>query len=144
MIFLLPKLTLQALINLLASCQRGISSFSKQELLNKHRHGRIPLHPKAAAIGRCQEWDLGRSLANYMVNMTVAKIHCVSKACPTSLFFVWGCHMSHNQNPVLNWSTQGHVKNLEGGRSYFWLGSSLTSFICPGFDCDSHVCVPRW
>ena len=37
--------------------------------------------------------------------------------------------MSHNRNPVLKWPTQSHVKTLEGGRSYFWLGSSLTNRI---------------
>ena len=26
-----------------------------------------------------------------------------------------------------------HVNNLEGGRSYFWLGSSLTNLHLPGF-----------
>ena len=42
-------------------------------------------------------------------------------------------HQSQIQNPVLKWSTQNHVKNLEGGRSYFWLGSSLTNLHLPGF-----------
>ena len=40
--------------------------------------------------------------------------------------------LSHNQNTVLKWSTQNHVKNEEGGRSYLWLGLSLTNFHLPG------------
>ena len=47
-------------------------------------------------------------------------------------------HLSHNQNPVLKWSTQNHVKNSEGGRSYFWLGLSLANLHLPGFDCGSY------
>ena len=35
-------------------------------------------------------------------------------------------------------TNQGHVKNPEGGRSYFWLGSSFTN-LYQGFDCDSLV-----
>ena len=41
--------------------------------------------------------------------------------------------MSHNQHPVLKWSTQNHVKDLEGGRHLFWLGLSLTNLHLPGF-----------
>ena len=39
--------------------------------------------------------------------------------------------MSHNQSPVLKWSTQNHVKNQEGGRSYLWLGLSPTNLHQP-------------
>ena len=39
---------------------------------------------------------------------------------------------SHNQNPVLKWSTQNHVKDLAGGRSYLWCGLSLTNLHLPG------------
>ena len=43
--------------------------------------------------------------------------------------------VSHNQNLVHKWCTQAqnHVKSLEGGRSYLWLGSSLTNLHLPGF-----------
>ena len=44
---------------------------------------------------------------------------------------------SHNQNPVLKWSTQNHVKRKEGGRNYFGLGLPLTNLHLPGFDCGS-------
>ena len=33
-----------------------------------------------------------------------------------------GNKMSHNENPVLKWSTQNHVKNCRGGRTHLWLG----------------------
>ena len=36
-------------------------------------------------------------------------------------------------NPVLTWCTQNHVKNYEGGRSYLWLGLSLSGRHLPGF-----------
>ena len=41
--------------------------------------------------------------------------------------------LSHSQHPVVKWSTPSHVKNYEGGRSYFWLGLSLTDLHLPGF-----------
>ena len=44
--------------------------------------------------------------------------------------------LSRYQNLVLKWSTQSHVQDQEG-RSYLWLGSSLLTFIYPGFDCGS-------
>ena len=40
-------------------------------------------------------------------------------------------HPSHNQNPVLRWSTLSHVKNYGGGRSYLRLGSSLIHLHLP-------------
>ena len=42
-------------------------------------------------------------------------------------------NMSRNQNLVQKWSTQNHIKNLEGGRNYFWLGLPLTNLHLPGF-----------
>ena len=45
-------------------------------------------------------------------------------------FHLPGFHLSHNQNPVLKWSTQNHVKNSEG---YFWLGLPLTNLHLAGF-----------
>ena len=41
--------------------------------------------------------------------------------------------MSRNQNLVLKWSTQNHVQDLEGGRSYLWLGLALTNLHLPRF-----------
>ena len=38
--------------------------------------------------------------------------------------------MSHNQNPVLKWSTQNHV-NSEGGYPQLWLGLSLANLHLP-------------
>ena len=50
-------------------------------------------------------------------------------------------HLSHNQNPVLKWLTQNHVRICKGGRNYLWLGLSLTNLHLPGFDCVSFGCV---
>ena len=41
--------------------------------------------------------------------------------------------MSHNQNPVLKLPTHKNLRNSEGGRSYLWLGLSLTNLYLPGF-----------
>ena len=41
--------------------------------------------------------------------------------------------LSHNQNPVLKWLTQNHVRKHKGGRNYFLLGLSLTNLHLPGF-----------
>ena len=53
---------------------------------------------------------------------------------------IWGGknmapEVSHNQNPVLEWSTQNNVKTQEGGHfhNYFWLGLPLTNLHLPGF-----------
>ena len=54
------------------------------------------------------------------------------RACPGL-----SAQMNHIQNPVLQWSTQNHVKKIEGGRSYLRLRLSLTNLHLPGFDCDS-------
>ena len=47
--------------------------------------------------------------------------------------------LSHNQNPVLKWSTQNHVRNQAGGYpQLFMVGDRpLLTFTCPGFDCGS-------
>ena len=37
--------------------------------------------------------------------------------------------VSHNQNPVLKWLTQNHVRKHKGGRNYVLLGLSLTNRI---------------
>ena len=46
--------------------------------------------------------------------------------------------LSHNQHPVLNWSSQNHALRIKKAdiRSYLWLGL-FPAFIYPGFDCGS-------
>ena len=49
-------------------------------------------------------------------------------------------HLSHNQNPVLKWSTQNNVKNEEGGRrGYLCLGLSLTNLHLRGVLIVAHL-----
>ena len=53
-------------------------------------------------------------------------------------------HVSHNQNPVLQWSTQNHAARINKAdiRNYFWLGLPLTNLHLPGFDFVS--CWQSW
>lgn len=41
--------------------------------------------------------------------------------------------MSHNQNPILRWSTQSHGKSSKGGRAIFVAGIVRTTLQLPGF-----------
>ena len=45
--------------------------------------------------------------------------------------------MSQNQNPVLKWFTQNHVRTYKGSATTFGWDCPLLTFIYPGFDCVS-------
>ena len=59
-------------------------------------------------------------------------------------------HLSHNQNPVLKWSTQNHASSIKKAelRSYLWQGDCplLTLITYPGFEhvtrCGSQPMEP--
>ena len=52
--------------------------------------------------------------------------------------------VSHNQSPVLKWSTQNHASRIKKAdiRSYLWLGLSLTNLHLPGVSIVAHVRSP--
>lgn len=61
----------------------------------------------------------------------------VSTVRRTSAHICLSSQVRHTQNPVRKWSTQNHMKNLEGGRSYYGWDYPLLTFIYSGVDCGS-------
>ena len=81
----------------------------------------------------------GRGIASYSGNLASAAYGPCKSVLQEWISELTAAHMSHNQHLVLKWSTQNHVQNSEGGRSYGW-DCPLLTFIYPGFDCGSYRC----
>ena len=54
-----------------------------------------------------------------------------------------GSHLSHNQNPVVKWSTHKELRRRISAAIYGW-DSPLLTFIYSGFDCDSFQVQVDW